>query len=144
MSEPMSDDDFMHLLRTDLDADLGDVPPELSAFAEAAGEWLVIDEVLAALDEPAAAASLRATADAQESLSFSAPPYAVLVSRESGVLVGEVTPAPYPDVEVQTPESTSPVELDERGRFRVAGVEGPFRLRLRRGAQRITTPWVIR
>jgi hypothetical protein len=143
MTGPDSDDELLVNLRAAIEADLDDVPVELTAFARDIGEWAVVEDTLAKLVE-VEEALVRAPEGDQRSLSFSAPPYAVMVTLDAEGLVGEVSPAPYPELVLQTGGSgaTIAIEIDQRGRFRVPGAEVPFRLRLRRGAQRFTTPWV--
>jgi hypothetical protein len=59
--------------------------------------------------------------------------------RLTGVVDGPVT-----GLDVQTPATTYPVEVDEQGRFRTSGLEGSL-LRLTmstRSGRSVTTPWV--
>lgn len=143
MTGPGPDDEFLANLRASIEEDLDDVPEELTAFARDVGDWAMVDDALAALVEVEEAV-VRAPAGDQRSLSFSAPPYSVMVTLDPEGLVGEVSPPPYPELVLQAggSEATIAIEIDQRGRFRVPGAEVPFRLRLRRGAQRFTTPWV--
>jgi len=143
MTGPSPEDELQMNLRAAIEEDLDEVPPELTALARDVGDWAMVDDALAELTE-LVDTGVRAPAGDQRSLRFSAPPYSVMVTLDPEGLVGEVAPAPYPELALQQggSEATIAIEIDPRGRFRVPGAEVPFRLRLRRGAQRFTTPWV--
>ena len=131
-------------------------PPAAAATARDAFGLRVLDAELAALVEDGAdaapeAVGVRAAAAAARLLVFAVDDVEVeLEVTEIGQrrgLVGQVHAdgGAVVAVDVQTPTSTSPAPLDERGRFVLDDVPaGPVRLRcVLGGGQQVVTAWVV-
>jgi len=143
MSDEESDDELLARLSAVVDAEIGRVPSDLSEFARAAQVWSVVDEELAELVETEPA-TVRSSATAVTGI-FEMSALEISVVLRGAVLVGEISP-PDDDVSlaVETLAGVQPIELDELGRFRAAGVYLPFRIRLEATPQRVgaVTPWL--
>ncbi len=143
MSDELHDDELLARLSTAVDADLDDVPAELSDFARAALAWTVVDEELAELVESEATV-VRSTGSAVSAV-FDVSGHEIVVGVRGDVLVGEVSPVVEGlRAEVETLEEQRSVQVDELGRFRATDVELPFRVRLDSPAltRPAMTPWV--
>lgn len=141
----------LRLLANDVDP----VPPEVTAFADAALGWRRIDAVLAellsdSLLESRAAALTRSGVARARSVTFAASDVEIGVEirdEDSGVvMLGQLAPPAAASVDVQRGDSSivATVEADALGRFRIElGEGGRIRLRLRRASQPpVETSWI--
>ena len=143
MSTDPGDDEFSAQLAAIVDADVDDVPEDLSDFARASRTWAVLDDQLGELVDSEATAEVRSTITASSVFDLGA--HEVIVALRDDVLVGEVTPIDDQLlIEVQTLELVRSVELDDLGRFRARDVMVPFRVRLTSPTlpRSAVTPWV--
>ena len=154
----MSDDDTLTEQALADDALLADLrriaaivdapPPLLASSSRAAFAFGRLDDELARLVQDTAVTPVGARGpDEPRMIAFAADEITVDVEvtggpddrRLTGVVAGSVS-----DLTLQTPEATYPVEIDEQGRFRAAGLVGSLlRLTMAAGSGRgVTTPWV--
>jgi hypothetical protein len=127
-TDPVPDD----AATTARSADLAGTDAEL---AELVFDSLLDDRDVTMRSGPGAGSEVR-------SLTFTAGDRTIEIDLTGGELVGRVSPADRPAVEILQgpPAPPVPVEVDDLGRFRATVGPGPLRLRVGTA----TTPWVTR
>jgi hypothetical protein len=141
----------LRLLANDLDP----VPPEVTAFADAALGWRRIDAELAellsdSLLESRAVALTRSSVARARSVSFATSDLQIDVEirdEDSGIVIlGQLAPPAAASIDVQRGDTSivATVEADALGRFRIElGEGGRIRLRFRRVSQPpVETSWI--
>jgi hypothetical protein len=151
----MDDRQLLAVLRGALAADQPDpsgepdVPPGVLDAARAAWSWRTVDEELARLvydsaDDPALA-GVRGPADHRQ-LTFQSASVTLEIELVERRLLGQIAPGPAVHVRLWTvPDGPRDVDVDERGRFVVAGLPpGPVRLSYAFGdGAPGTTGWIL-
>ena len=141
---PLDDDQLLEQLRQ-LAAVKDPVPRSVVDSAKAAFALRTLDEEMADLlfDSLLDDSLVGVRGGSSRQLTFGVNEIAIDLDVESDQLVGQVTPAGIPTLELQTPELISSVAVDSLGRFFAKRPKaGPFRLRLDVEGQRVTTEWV--
>jgi hypothetical protein len=149
-----SHDDLLAELRL-LANDVDPVPPEVTAFADAALGWRRIDAELAellsdSLLESRAVALTRSSVARARSVSFATSDLQIDVEirdEDSGVVIlGQLAPPAAASIDVQRADTSivATVEADALARFRIElGEGGRIRLRVRRASQPpVETSWI--
>lgn len=137
-------------------AQLDPVPPHVVAAARAAYTWRTIDDELAALafDSAADAELAGVRGSGPRALTFEVGEVVIDVevveTADLRGVRGQVAglAAPLPVLELQTPDRSMPLALDDLGRFAAADVPpGPVRLRCTfatdTGRPPVSTEWVV-
>jgi hypothetical protein len=141
----ISDDDLLGLLGRSFDDDLANVPDTLHSFALDAEQWIDVAGELAQLVSDSWANEVlgaRAEGDlGQRVLIFSGDQLSVELSIDGAIVVGQLMPPGIAEIVVE-PKGDLNNTADELGRFRIDGVETPFRLTIVNESGRVTTPWI--
>ncbi len=140
------DDDMVIRLRDAYEADLGDVPADLSRFAIDALQWRVVDDELAVITFDSSAnelAGVRGSAGQRRSITFNGRGLTISVSMSAASVVASIDPPGSYAVSIEGYETDIELRSDDSGQVAVSDYPVPLRFVVDAGNGRLVSPWLI-